>query len=75
MDQCKKRKELKLSVYVLVSKLLTAEIGHLERSLLNADASRNAVQHTKTKNMKGKRDKNKYVYKRKKKIGNNISNI
>ena len=40
----KRRKELKLNVYVLLNMLVTPDTAHFERSLLNADASRNAVQ-------------------------------
>ena len=44
-EQYKKKgdKELKLNVYVLSSMLVTLDTAHFERSLLNTDASRNAV--------------------------------
>ena len=37
-------KELKLNGYVLACMLVTLDTAHFERSLLNTDASRNAVQ-------------------------------
>ena len=40
----KRRQELKLNVYVLPYMVVTLDTAHFERSLLNADASLNAVQ-------------------------------
>ena len=45
-EQYKKKgdKELKLNDYVLEDMVVTLDTAHFERSLLNADASLNAVQ-------------------------------
>ena len=47
-NNTKRRKELKLSVYVLFSILVTRDTAHFERSLLNTFTLANAANHSTT---------------------------
>ena len=55
--------------------VVTPDTDHFERSLLNADASRNAVQIIQNTNNNTDRKKETRTISKKKKIGNNISNL
>ena len=55
--------------------VVTPDTDHFERSLLNADAPRNAVQIIQNTNNNTDRKKETRTISKKKKIGNNISNL
>ena len=64
---------MKLNGYVLVYMLVTRDTAQFEISLLNADASRNAVQIIQQREYNNRKTRHKeQIPKRKKKIGNNI---
>ena len=73
-----KKKETKnwnWNVYVLFCMLVTLDTAHFERSLLNADALKNAVQIIQEQEYNNEKTDKEQIPKRKKKIGYNISGI
>ena len=55
--------------------LVTLDTAHFERSLLNADALKNAVQIIQEQEYNNEKTDKEQIPKRKKKIGYNISGI